>query len=431
MNKGDTMKRKSKHLVWAGILPASLILLAGCGGAAGDGGDQAATAGFDFGAPQDEVDAVLADLEPVTLTFQPYSGSNAETMSLAEKAFMDAVEERSNGQISFEVAWGQSIAGYSELDDALTDGRVDIAYTVPVYFPDEYPKLDAYNKLGIYTSNAPVTGEAALQAQMTEAGWNDPELLEEFSQKGLTPLNPLVASGNYWAACNAENTSLDDWEGNQVRIGGSVQTPIAESIGASPVSMEYGEAFEALQRRTVDCTFIQGLVAGSTGMLEAAPNVSLLTEERFTGAVTAAHVAGSSFEQLPLAYQQIIFDAAGVDWFHGQLNGMIASSADALEDARDAGGGVVELEPEVEDRIIATQRQIIDDLVEDGLIESDLPDRLTESGERWTGVVEELGYSDDGETSDLHEWYDPEATDFRPLAEEVMKESALEHRPSK
>lgn len=73
MNKGDTMKRKSKHLVWAGILPASLILLAGCGGAAGDGGDQAATAGFDFGAPQDEVDAVLADLEPVTLTFQPYS----------------------------------------------------------------------------------------------------------------------------------------------------------------------------------------------------------------------------------------------------------------------------------------------------------------------------------------------------------------------
>lgn len=109
---------------------------------------------------------------------------------------------------------------------------------------------------------------------------------------------------------------------------------------------------------------------------------------------------------------------------------MIASSADALQDARDAGGGVVELEPEVEDRIITTQHQIIDDLVEDGLIESDLPDRLTESGERWTGVVEELGYSDDGEISDLNEWYDPEETDFRPLAEEVMKESALEHRPS-
>ena len=224
------MKRDKKQFIWAAILPASLALLAGCGGSAGNEGAQAGAEGFEFGAPQEVVDELIADLDPVTLTYQPYSGSSAETMSMAEQAFMDAVEERSNGQIDFEVAWGQAIAGYSELDDALLDGRVDIAYTVPVYFPDEYPKLDAYNKLSVYTSNAPVTGEAALQAQMTEAGWNDTELLEEFSEKGLTPLNPLVASGNYWAACNSENTTLSDWQGNQVRIGGSVQTPIAESI---------------------------------------------------------------------------------------------------------------------------------------------------------------------------------------------------------
>lgn len=424
------MKNSRGRLALAAVLPASLLLVSGCGGSAGSPGEGTSTEGFEFGAAQNEVNAAIDGLDPVTLTFQPYSGSTAETMSLAEEAFIEAVEERSNGQIDLDVAWGQSIASYDELDDALVDGRVDIGYQVTIYFPSEYPKIDAYNKLGFYGGNAPLTDEAVLQAQMTEAGWNDPELLEEFTDKGLTALNPLVSSGNYWSACNSETTSLDDWQGNQVRIGGSVQTDIAESIGASPVSMEYGEAFEALQRGTVDCTFIQGMVAGSTGLLEAAPNVSLLEDERFTGAVTASHVAGSSFSELPLPYQQIIFDAAGIDWFHGQINGMIASTADAVRHVREADGEFFTLESDVEEQILSTQESIVDGLVEDGLIDGDLPDRLIESADKWSDVVDELGYTDDGEVADLDEWYEPDEMDYRPLAEEVMTESGLQHRPS-
>lgn len=421
---------RATRIVRAGALPIALALLAGCGGSVGTGGGSGFAEGFDFGASQEEVDSAIADLDPVTLTIQPYAASPEAAAAIAERSFMEAVEERSGGKITFDVAWGQSIAGYPEVDDALADGRLDIAYSVPVYFPAEYPVLDAYNKLSHYASAAPLTGEAAIQAQMSEAAWNNPAALAEYTDKGLVPLNPFVTSGNYWAACNSEGTSADDWKGRQIRIGGSAQTPISEGIGASPVSMEYGEAFEALQRGTVDCSFIQGMVAGSTGLLEAAPHVSTFGEERMTGAVTAGHVAGASFEQLPLPYQQIIFDAAGVDWFHGQIAAIVSSSADAVADVREAGGSFSEMDQDVEENILATQEEIVDGLIEDGVIEESNREELKESAKTWADAVEELGYTDGGELAELDQWYDVEGTDFRPLGEQVFEKGALEHRPS-
>ncbi|WP_029090348.1 hypothetical protein [Brevibacterium album] len=407
-----------------------MLLLSACGGSVGGaGGGGSEDAGFAFGAAQEEVDAAVADLDPVTLTIQPYAASPDAAAAVAEKSFMEAVEERSGGKISFDVAWGQSIAGYPEVDDALADGRLDIAYTVPVYFVAEYPRLDAYNKLSQYVPAGPLTGEAAIQAQMSEAGWNDPALLEEYSSKGLVPLNPLVTSGNYWTACGSEGTALSDWSGRQIRIGGSVQTPISQSLGASPVSMEYGEAFEALQRSTVDCIFVQGMVAGSTGLLEAAPQVSTLGEERFTGAVTAGHVAGSSFASLPLAYQQIIFDAAGIDWMHGVTSAILGSSADAVADVRAAGGEFTEMDPEAAEAILTTQQEIADQLVADGTVEEDVREGLVESGVRWSERVLELGYEDGGDLAALDEWYEADGVDFRPLTEEAFRAGALAHRP--
>lgn len=263
--------RKSRFPLSILAIPAAAAVLAGCGGSVGSGGGADAGSGFAFGAAQDEVDAAIADLEPVTLTFQPYAASPESPAAAGAHAFMEAVETRSGGKIEFDVAWGQSIASYPEVDDALADGRLDIAYSVPIYFPAEYPMTDAYNKVSHYSMASPMIGEAISHAMMTEAGWNDPAVIEQYTDKGLVPLNPLVSSGNYWLACNSEGTAPEDWQGRQIRIGGSAQTPVSEAIGASPVSMEYGEAFEALQRGTVDCTFVQGQVAGSTGLMEAAP----------------------------------------------------------------------------------------------------------------------------------------------------------------
>lgn len=407
---------------------ASLLLVSGCAGSVGGENSSGGGEGFAYEASQAEVDAVLEELDPVTLVYQP-SGSSPNTPSaVAGRSFAEAIKERSGGKISLDMVWGQAIAGYPEIDDALADGRIDISYHVPIYDPAAYPAIDAYNKLTQYSSAAPLTGEAISQAIMSEAAWNDPQLIEDYEEKGLTPLSPLLSSGDYWIACNAPSTGADDWDGRQVRIGGTAQSPIAEGIGASPVSMEYGETFEALQRNTVDCTFVQGQVAGSTGLLEVAPHVTLFEGDRMTGGATASHIAGSRFDELPLAYQQIIFDAEA-DMFHGQLASTMDSSLQAVKDARAAGGGFSTIDHEVQETMETTQEELVDDLIADGRVEDGIREQLTGSAEKWSGIVEELGYADGGELENLDEWYEAGNVDFRPLGERVFEEAALAHRP--
>ena len=58
---------------------ASLALLAGCAGSVGgdgSGSEDSAGEGFAYDASQDEIDEALADLDPVTIKFQPSAMSN-------------------------------------------------------------------------------------------------------------------------------------------------------------------------------------------------------------------------------------------------------------------------------------------------------------------------------------------------------------------
>jgi len=265
---------------------------------------------------------------------------------------------------------------------------------------------------------------------MAEAGWNDPESLSQYTDQGLFPLNPHINSGAYWLACNSPGTDSADMAGRQIRIGGSQQMSVVEAIGASPVSMEFSETYEGLQRGTVDCTLSQGPTIGASGLVEVAPHVSAFGEGRTTGSMTSGHVAGSSYKDLPLAYQQIIFDAATVDWFHGNLAGGIDASAYAMQDLSDAGSEVTPIDPGVQQTMSQAQEENVDKLVQDGVLPSDIRDQLKDRADKWSTIIEdELGNKDEGDPFKLHEWYEPGSVDFRPIAERIVEEVAHEYRP--
>ena len=414
----------------SGILgaAATMTLLAGCAGSVTEGTAQAGGDGFEYGAPQSEVDAVLEELEPVTLTYQP-GGSSAEAVNAVNGlAFKEYIEERSGGKITLDTTWGQAIAPYNEVVDALNDGRIDIAYFAAIYFPDEFPTVDAFSRVTHYSTAAPLTGEAISAAMMSELAWNSDEHLQLIEDQGLVPLSPLMSSGDYWTACGSEGTEEDDWRGRQMRIASTAHTALAESLGASPVSMEYGETFEALQRGTVDCTFVQPQVAGSTGLLEVAPHVAHFSDQRMTGSATAMQVAGPGFRELPLAYQQIIFDAE-VAHQHGVIQTTMDSGHQSVLDATAAGGEFSPMDPLAEETLIATQEELVDDLIAEGRLPEDIRDTMTDLADKWTGIVDELGYTDDGELAELDQWYEPGSVDFRPLTERLFTDTAASHRP--
>ena len=81
-------------------LALTLGACAGSAGAGGGGGGGEAGEGFAYDAPQEDVDAAIADLDPVTITFQPSSASPDSVMAPAGTVFKEIVEERSGGKIT-------------------------------------------------------------------------------------------------------------------------------------------------------------------------------------------------------------------------------------------------------------------------------------------------------------------------------------------
>lgn len=430
LKKMGTLKymKRTHTLLPLALMTTSVLILSGCTGTTSDAqatDDQ----GFEFGASQEEVNAAIEDLEPVEIVYQGGGQSPNSVTAINDFAFKEYVEERSDGKISVELVWGQAIAGYSEIEDALLDGRIDVAYSVPIYNPDEYVAFDAIAKATSSLPNSPVVGEMVGNATVIELAWGSEDLLAEYEAQGVTPLMPMVSSGTYLTVCADPGTSPVDWRGRTVRVGNTAHEQLAQNWGGTPTSMEYTEVFEALQRGTVDCTLAQMLPSEEAGLLEVASNVSYTSEENsMSGRAAGATLAGSKYQNLPVAYQQIIFDAGEIG-FAVSSQGLAEGNVAGVRQIHGAGGEIAPLDDEAEQILAQTNEDLISGIEESGAVDSDLASKIKETAAKWSEVSEELGYTEAGGFEDLDEWYKAEDYDFEPIAERVFEDILLTHRP--
>jgi TRAP-type C4-dicarboxylate transport system substrate-binding protein len=423
------MKRIMVSVAAAASAALALSACAGSAGSAG-AGNAAGGEGFEYGASQEDVDAVLAELEPVTLKYQPSASSAESTGAPSAEMFKEYIEERSGGKIEIEIIWGQAIAPYTEIDDALADGRLDLAYTIPAYSPSEYPAFNALMAYSQFGPTSPMAAELSTGAMMAELAWSNEAVMAEFEDQGLTVLSSMISGGEYYMMCNPDNTGVEteDWGGRSVRAGSTMNELVIRGAGASPVSIEYGEIFEALQRNTVGCAFVQFAAATNFGIPEVAPNISYLTEGSVAGRVSNIQLAGSSFQNLPLAYQQIIFDAEQYSWGGWQRN-VVDSKALGIEQAVGANGEIGPIAEDVQQEMIDAQLAAVRDAEEQGLMAPEVEDQAKELAEKWAGVPAELGYEDGGDLLDINDWYTPGEVDFMPFATKLYEDVVLPHRP--
>lgn len=170
------------------------------------------------------------------------------------------------------------------------------------YQPSEFPAFNAlmvYSQLGHSSPNA---DELATGAILAELAWSNEDVQSESEGKGLTVLPSMNSGGEYYIMCSLKNAGveLDGWHGRSIRAGSTMNELVVKAAGATPVSMEYGETFEGLQRNVLGCAFIQFAAASSFSVPEVAPNISYLTEGSFAGRASSIVLAGPSFNDLPL-----------------------------------------------------------------------------------------------------------------------------------
>lgn len=407
---------------------ASVALLAGCAGSVGGNGsasDANAGEGFAYDASQDEIDEALADLEPVTLKFQPSSMSEKSILAPNGLDVKKAIEERSGGKITVDIVWGQAIASYADVDDALADGRVDLAFTLPSYTPAEYPAFDALGTAMSTLPSSPVASDLAANAAGAQAAWETPKVLAEFEDKNLVPLIPMLAAGGYSTMCSKPMTSLDDWKGKQLRVGSAAAGQQVTDLGATPVSLSFPETYEALQRGTVDCDLGQLAPNVEAGTFEVAPHIGVATDAgiaRSAGAITA----GKNYSQLPLAYQQVVFDAMSTT-FSTMMEVVIGAKAMAVEQAKDNDGSVEPFAEDVQKQMAKYATTLSDETAEKAGV-PDAPSTLNTAASDWQKKVSELGFDDKGDFANLDEWY-PDDASYDELGNELFDTVMAEHRP--
>lgn len=428
----STSPRRASTARRAGLISLSAgtlaLTLTACAGGVETGSDGDAGAGVEPRADFATYEEALSDMAPVTLTYQP-SAQSAETMDgYRALELKENVEEASGGKITLDIVYGQAIAGYSEIPDALVDGRIDIAYTLPIYDPSRFPVYSAFVTGTTLTGSSPRAEELAANAAMLDVAWNSEEMLDELESNDLTPLVPFNGDGTVFTMCTDSGATAADWQGRQVRISSAAQERQLPAMGSSPVSLEYVETYEALQRGAVDCTLSAALAASTVGLMDIASHFSY-TEQASFARGAGRIVAGPGLDQLPLAGQQLIFDQMTVV-FKNSRRSNINGNVEAAQIAREQGGGFEQMDEEVARGLVEASEGLVADEIDSGAVPEGFETEITEALEKWRGVAEELELGDEGDFSNVDEWHDDDAVDLMPFAERVYEDVMVAHRPS-
>lgn len=165
---------------------------------------------------------------------------------------VEGVAADTNGDLTIQVYPGGELgAGPAEQYVRALQGVADITWGLQGYTSSQFEK------------NMIVEMPGAIPDGMTgyEMIWNafDEHLASEFP--GTKPLALWVSEPSIFIMKDRDVRAPEDLQGLRIRVSGSVASAIVEALGATPVQMQAGEIYNALQTGLID-----GLITGASAV---------------------------------------------------------------------------------------------------------------------------------------------------------------------
>ncbi len=165
------------------------------------------------------------------------------------QAWIDEIEERTDGRVRFVMYSGESLLGAREIYEGIVAGSADLGTTCPSYTPGIFPVTEAFELTGMQNPNA-------LAASMTvNEGYHvlkDKGLMEEYDDVKVLF---FWATGPGDVMTTRPVETIEDIEGMEMRVVGGTVPPM-EALGVTPVSMPMSESYIAL-----DSGIVEGILA--------------------------------------------------------------------------------------------------------------------------------------------------------------------------
>jgi TRAP-type C4-dicarboxylate transport system substrate-binding protein len=265
-----------------------------------------------------------------TLTVTLYT-PEASAVSAAVRHWGDAVMEATEGKIDFAYNYNGGLLAADDTLQGIGDGRADLGLIGALYYENQLP-LTSITSVPYLVEN-PLAGMRALK----ETYDTSDEMKAEYERNGVRPLFFLPARNALLGATDAPIEGLDDLQGRSTRASGIFSLAVS-AAGANPVSINFNELYESLDRGVVDS--FTGILLDSVetaGLYEVAPYVSHPRQ----GILTTYPVSINTevWESLPDDVRAIMDEAAeqALDAYFTAEAETQASACDVIEEA---GGSV-------------------------------------------------------------------------------------------
>lgn len=250
-----------------------------------------------------------------------------------EMDFAKKIEERTNGRVKINITFAGGLGKGNEVLTLAGRGAIDMASVAPGYYAEQLLYWKAFQMPFVFS-----TPEQAMNVLATSLK-EFPVYLEEMDKMNVVYLFQQPLGVYFLTGPSPDCDSVAALKGKKLRsFGGDVPKAHA-AIGAVPVSVSPVQVYEALQRGTIDYSFlnagnIQQYKLYEPGKYSCGPVMAITGHNVVVGK--------KAWAKLPKDIQDIFMDQAKktqqqyIDW-------LTEFEANAVKGITDAGGVVKEL----------------------------------------------------------------------------------------
>ena len=193
-----------------------------------------------------------AAAQQVKLKYHHFSSPRGWDGTVMINAVIDRIEQNSKGRISIKVFPGMQLGGRpSALIDQVTDGVVDIVYTLPGYTAGRFPYLAGLELPFLGTTSA---------VAATAMAWDYYDAYGYKDFKGFRPLSIHLTDPGFLHTTKKKINRIEDLAGLKIRVASRYIGVTIKALGGVPVHMPLPAVYEALARGQVQGMMIPWLI---------------------------------------------------------------------------------------------------------------------------------------------------------------------------
>jgi TRAP-type mannitol/chloroaromatic compound transport system substrate-binding protein len=220
-----------RHLIKGAGLVGAASLVAACDSSGSNGNTGSAPALL----------SKKRKLKMVTSWPKNFPGTGTGAARLAKR-----IEELSDGQISIKVYAAGELVGALECFDAVSQGKADMYHAAEYYWQGKSPAFNFFASVPMGLTANEMT--AWIRFGGGQELWD--ELSAKFNIKPLLGGNTGTQMGGWF---QKDINTIEDFQGLRIRMPG-LGGEVMRRIGATPVTKQGGEIFQALSQGNIDAT---------------------------------------------------------------------------------------------------------------------------------------------------------------------------------